>query len=129
MLQFQAKAVYMPLPAQVSRLFDITPTALTIKNYVHPKLVEGLPPETILRLQKYSLWTKHMTRDGKKTMEQVVKEDLAKYKTFNARKDFQVLIHCVYEQKNMKWNTLLLLNIGTRISSLSGDAEQLGQEL
>ncbi len=82
----------MPLPAYLSKLFDVTPTALTIENLVHPDLVSGVPPETILRLQKYSLWVKNLTRDGKKTIEQVVKADVDKYKTFNKRPNFQVRI-------------------------------------
>ena len=49
-------------------------------------MIDGIAPENILKLQKFSIWTEYQTKIGGKKLEKVLSDELAMYKVF-ARKN------------------------------------------
>ncbi len=57
---------------------------------LHPSLLANISAESILKLQKFSLWIDHMSRSTGKTDKKLIKEELALYKDIKTKSTMQV---------------------------------------
>ncbi len=77
------------MPAELANLLDLSDTPIRASDTnikLHPSMIDGIAPENILKLQKFSIWTEYQTKIGGKKLEKVLSDELAKYKMF-ARKN------------------------------------------
>ena len=80
------------MPAELANLLDLSekPIRSSSANIkLHPSMVNGINPENILKLQKFSIWAEHQVRTGK-TPEEVLANELVKFKMFEKRTALRV---------------------------------------